>query len=35
MLRSGFDPSAIASTLAASVERRLGVSGKRVRFAER
>jgi len=35
MLRSGFDPSAIASTLAASVERRLGVSGIRVRFAER
>jgi hypothetical protein len=35
MLRSGFDSSAIASTLAASVERRLGVTGIRVRTAER
>jgi glutaredoxin 3 len=35
LLRSGFDPSAIASTLAASVEKRLGVTGIHVRFAER
>ncbi len=35
MLRSGFDQSAITSTLAATLERRLGVTGIRVEFAHR